>query len=114
MFGGINRRLRGVGVASIWSCYIITFYYNVIIAWSLVYVISAFISPLPWSTQKTDFEWKCDKNTMTPAQQFFEIDVIRFKDDNCKNYEDGDPSQFSVMAFFATLAVWVVCYFAIF
>ena len=92
MFGGINRRLRGVGVASIWSCYIITFYYNVIIAWSLVYVISAFISPLPYSTQNKDFEWKCDKNTMTPAQQFFEIDVIRFKDDNCKAYEDGDPS----------------------
>lgn len=51
---------------------------------------------------------------MTPAQQFFEIDVIRFKDDNCKDYEDGDPGQFSVMAFFATFVVWLACFLAVF
>jgi SNF family Na+-dependent transporter len=68
VFGGINKRLRGIGVASIWSCYIITFYYNVIIAWSVVYLISAFISPLPWSNLNKEFEWKCDKTKMTRAQ----------------------------------------------
>lgn len=114
MFGGINRRLRGIGIASVFSSYIITFYYNVIISWSIVYFIAAFISPLPWSVNNKDFEWKCDKTTTTPAQQFFEIDVIRFKDDNCKAYEDGDPSQFSVPAFFATLFVWLTCFLAVF
>lgn len=51
---------------------------------------------------------------MTKAQQFFEIDVIRFKDDNCKDYADGDPSQFSVPAFFATFFVWFACFLAVF
>jgi len=114
VFGGINKRLRGIGIASVFSAYIICFYYNVIISWAIVYLIASFMSPLPWSGQKEDFEWKCDKTKMTPAQQFFEIDVIRFKDDNCKDYEDGDPSQFSVMAFFATFFVWLCCFLAVF
>lgn len=114
MFGGINKRLRGIGIASVFSAYIICFYYNVIISWAIVYLIASFMSPLPWSIHKTDFEWKCDKTKMTAAQQFFEIDVIRFRDDNCKTYADGDPSQFSVMAFFATFFVWLCCFLAVF
>jgi solute carrier family 6 GABA transporter-like protein 1 len=114
VFGGINKRLRGIGIASVFSAYIICFYYNVIISWAIVYFIAAFISPLPWSANNPDFEWKCNKDEMTPAQQFFEIDVIRFKDDNCKDYADGDPSQFSVPAFFATLFVWLTCFLAVF
>ena len=42
------------------------------------------------------------------------INVLRFYDDNCKQYEDGDPSQFSVPACIAVLVVWVVIYLAIF
>lgn len=49
VFGGINKRLRGIGIASVFSAYIICFYYNVIISWAIVYFIAAFISPLPWS-----------------------------------------------------------------
>ena len=67
MFGGINKRLRGIGIASVFSAYIICFYYNVIISWAIVYFIAAFISPLPWSASNKDFVWKCDKNSMTPA-----------------------------------------------
>ena len=114
VFGGINKRLRGIGIASVFSSCIICFYYNVIISWSIVYFIAAFISPLPWSSTRKDFEWKCDPTTMTRAQQFFEIDVIRFKDDNCKDYADGDPTQFSVKAFFATMFVWLTCFLAVF
>jgi len=51
VFRGIHPRLAGVGVASVFCSYAITFYYNVIIAWSLVYFFAAFISPLPWSVQ---------------------------------------------------------------
>lgn len=114
MFGGINRRLRGIGVASVFSAYIICFYYNVIISWAIIYLISSFINPLPWSDENNDFVWKCDKATTTRAQQFFDIDVIRFYNDDCQPYEDGDPTQFSVRAFFATLFVWVTCFLAVF
>jgi SNF family Na+-dependent transporter len=42
------------------------------------------------------------------------IDIIRFYDDDCKPYEDGMPSQFSVYAFIAVLIVWICIYLAIF
>merc|ERR1711935_853940 len=92
VFGGINKRLRGIGIASVFSSYIITFYYNVIISWALIYFVMSFVSPLPWSESKEDFVWKCDKTKITRAEQFFNIDVIRYYNDECKPYKDGDPS----------------------
>merc|ERR1712048_596860 len=54
VFRSINKRLAGIGVASVFSSYFITFYYTVIIAWSCVYVVIAFVNPLPWDpTQKS-------------------------------------------------------------
>lgn len=92
VFGGINKRLRGIGIASVFSSYIITFYYNVIISWAIVYFIASFISPLPWSNNNPEFEAVCDMSKMTRAQQYFEIDVIRYKDMSCTDYKDGDAS----------------------
>lgn len=114
VFRGINKRLAGIGLASVFSSYIICFYYNVIIAWAVVYLISAFISPLPWSEKKKDFEWKCDPKKQTRAEQFFNINVIRYYNDKCEPYKDGDPSQFSWYAFAATFTVWFSCYLAIY
>ena len=114
VFRGINKRLAGVGLASVFSAYIITFYYCVIISWSVVYFVSGFKSPLPWSTDNPDFEAKCDMSTQTRAEQFFQIDVIRYYDDNCKPYEDGDDSQFSVYSLLAVAVVWISNFLAIF
>jgi len=114
VFRGIHPRLSGIGVASVFSSYIICWYYCVIISWSLVYFVAAFKNPLPWSDNREDFEWKCDPATTTRAEQFFMIDVIRFYDDDCKGYEDGDATLFSVPAFFATLFVWIVVFLAVF
>jgi len=49
VFRGIHPRLAGIGAASVYSVYIITFYYTVIISWSVVYFVAGFASPLPWS-----------------------------------------------------------------
>lgn len=114
MFRGINKRLAGIGLASVFSSYIICFYYNVIIAWAVVYLVSAFMSPLPWSKDNKEFKWKCNPKNQTRAEQFFNIDVIRYFDDNCKPYKDGDPSQFSWYSFWSTFAVWFSCYLAIY
>lgn len=54
VFRGIHPRLTGVGLASIISAYTITAYYNVIIAWALIYLISSFMSPLPWGNEYTN------------------------------------------------------------
>ena len=53
VFRGIHPRLAGVGLASVLASYMIVAYYNIIIGWSLIYLIMAFISPLPWSIQRT-------------------------------------------------------------
>jgi SNF family Na+-dependent transporter len=42
------------------------------------------------------------------------IDIIRFYDDDCKPFEDGDASQFSVFAFIAVLIVWITIFLAVF
>jgi SNF family Na+-dependent transporter len=52
VFRSIHKQLAGIGVASVFSSYFITFYYTVIIAWSCVYVVYAFQNPLPWDPSK--------------------------------------------------------------
>lgn len=49
VFRGIHPRLAGVGLASVFASFAIVCYYNIIIGWSLIYLIMSFMSPLPWS-----------------------------------------------------------------
>lgn len=53
VFRGIHPRLAGVGLASVLASFCIVAYYNVIIGWSAIYLVAAFMSPLPWSVQNT-------------------------------------------------------------
>merc|ERR1712166_830903 len=62
VFRGINKNLAGIGVISVYSSYVFSFYYNVIVAWALVYVVGGCMSPLPWSTSKKDGKWPCNFN----------------------------------------------------
>ncbi|TPX54420.1 hypothetical protein PhCBS80983_g05937 [Powellomyces hirtus] len=48
-FGNIHKRLRGIGVASAHTSYTVALYYNVIIAWILLYFVRSFQSNLPWA-----------------------------------------------------------------
>jgi SNF family Na+-dependent transporter len=50
VFRGIHPRLSGVGLASVFAAFVIVAYYNIIIGWSLIYLIMSFMSPLPWSS----------------------------------------------------------------
>lgn len=113
VFRGIWPRFAGIGLASVFSAYIICFYYNVIISWAVVYLIAGFFSPLPWSKDVVGFEWKCDPDRQSRAEQFFSIDVIRFYNDECQPYVDGDPWQFSWYACLATFVVWALCFVAV-
>jgi len=53
VFRRINPRLAGIGLASVIASYCITLYYNVIIAWSLCYLVASFGSPQPYATART-------------------------------------------------------------
>ena len=53
VFRGIHPRLAGIGLASVIAAYCISFYYQVIIAWAVIYFFASFKNPLPWSVQYT-------------------------------------------------------------
>ncbi|XP_074710683.1 sodium-dependent neutral amino acid transporter B(0)AT2-like isoform X2 [Strix uralensis] len=46
----ISPRLGGIGLASCLVCVFVALYYNVIIAWSLLYLARSFQHPLPWQS----------------------------------------------------------------
>jgi SNF family Na+-dependent transporter len=87
VFKGIDKRLMGVGVISVYSSYVFSWYYNVIVAWTMVYVIVSFKKPLPWSTSIPDEDFACDLEDISRAEQFYKINVIRIVDKaTCKPY----------------------------
>ena len=45
----ISPYLGGIGIASAVVSFWVSFYYNTIISWCLVYLVQSFRSPLPWS-----------------------------------------------------------------
>lgn len=105
----------GIGVISVYSSYIFSWYYNVIVAWTMVYVIVSFRSPLPWSTSIPDDQFKCDLDDISRAEQFYKINVIRIVDEEtCKAYEDGDKTVFSGAALGACIAVWIIIFLCVF
>ena len=53
-----NKIFSGVGVGMIIVIGIAGLYYNIIIAWTLYYLGSSFMSPLPW--RSCDNEWNTD------------------------------------------------------
>ena len=46
----ISPYLGGVGIASVVVCFLVSLYYNVIIAWCVFYFFKSFEHPLPWSS----------------------------------------------------------------
>lgn len=52
VFRGIHPRLAGIGHASVLASFSLVTYYNVMIAWSLIYLVVSFKNPLPWSIQR--------------------------------------------------------------
>lgn len=105
----------GIGVISVYSSYVFSWYYNVIVAWTLVYVLASFRNPLPWSESIPHADFKCDVENLSRAEQFYKINVIRFVDEEtCEGYADGDATIFSGKALGACIAVWVIIFLCVF
>jgi SNF family Na+-dependent transporter len=105
----------GIGVISVYSSYVFSWYYNVIVAWALVYVIVAFKNPLPWSNSIPDSDFSCPVDSMSRAEQFYRINVIRFVDEStCLAFEDGNDTVFSWPATVACLSTWIIIFLCVF
>lgn len=142
VFRGIHPRLAGIGMASVFCAYAITFYYTVVIGWACVYFFVGFKSPLPWSAQyvspRNDPSYtgakfftslmfdsdihnpSCDGTYIT--EKYFWHDVIKLMNDDCEKYDtseyigggDEQTGVFAWQAWLGSLLSWVIVYFCIF
>lgn len=113
MYRRIDKSLLCVGAITVYSCAIYPMYYNVTVAWALIYLVTGFASPLPWASSNEDFVDKCSGH-VSRAEQFLRINVLASFDDNCVGYEDASPVTFSLYAFLGQLGVWITVYFCVF
>lgn len=82
---------KGTGVATAIMSFLLSTYYNVIIAWSLYYFVSSFYNPLPWvgcnNSWNTDNCWDGTLNatelrngTVSAPQEFFDHSMLKMTD----------------------------------
>lgn len=76
----------GTGLATVIMSFLLSTYYNVIIAWALYYLINSFLDPLPWESCNNDWNselcWNGtkfnnsvdqeDNNKISAPQEFYE------------------------------------------
>jgi SNF family Na+-dependent transporter len=116
----LSPRLAGIGYASVYAAYGIDFYYNVIIAWALVYFFSAFRNPLPWSVQETTNDagtYKdCPQYYIT--EEYFYKDLLHVYNDDCTKYDTftqmGGHTTFQWQIWLCMMCVWACDFFAVF
>lgn len=73
----------GAGMGTVMLSFLFTTYYNVILAWSVYYMIASCFNPLPWSScgniWNTDNCWDSavndtsvkPNNSMTPTEEYY-------------------------------------------
>ncbi|KAL9022169.1 MAG: hypothetical protein Q9185_000569 [Variospora sp. 1 TL-2023] len=54
-YNRMNRRMRGVGLASVMVSAVVVVYFAVILVWIMIYFRHSFTSPLPWTGRTDEF-----------------------------------------------------------
>ncbi|KAI4290288.1 MAG: hypothetical protein L6R35_000451 [Caloplaca aegaea] len=54
-YNRMNRRMRGVGLASVMVSAVVVVYFAVILVWIMIYFRHSFTSPLPWTGRTEEF-----------------------------------------------------------
>lgn len=112
VFRGIHPRLAGIGIASIWSGYIIVIYYVPIIAYAMFYFGLSFTSPIPWSDEGIASIRKCPN--MAPAAEFFYVHALKVtREDTCENRTPGDTEGIAWWIFFCNTLAWIICFICV-
>ncbi|XP_078365123.1 sodium- and chloride-dependent transporter XTRP3A-like [Oculina patagonica] len=65
----ISPYLGGLGLASVVVCFLVSLYYNVIIAWCVFYFFKSFQNPLPWSSCPLEPVTLGNVTTMEPVHE---------------------------------------------
>ena len=90
MWNRLHPRLTGIGIAAMLACYLISFYYNVIISWSLVYFCLSFVNPLPWSSQNADADYTLACKEYPITQEYFYKNILHTITEDCTQYNTSD------------------------
>lgn len=113
---------KGVGYCAVFIAFYVSFYYNVIIGWSLYYAANSLTLTLPWkncnNTWNTEFcSMKCDNTstydcdqTRSPAKEYFNRAVLQVQDSNGIN-DIGTPNLKLTICVFI---VYCMLYFSLF
>ncbi|XP_069956817.1 sodium-dependent dopamine transporter-like [Cherax quadricarinatus] len=114
---------RGVGYCAVLVAYFVSFYYNVIIAWSIYYVYASFSYELPWTscnhTWNTDNCWDGltseeprpnSSNLMSPSEEYFNFVVLQM--DKSGGFDDLGPPQPGLVL--CGLLTYIILYLSLF
>ncbi|XP_034049824.1 sodium-dependent neutral amino acid transporter B(0)AT2-like [Thalassophryne amazonica] len=101
----ISPRMAGIGYSSCIVCFFVALYYNVILAWSLLYLGMSFQYPLPWEQcpEEGNITVKeCDKSS--PTSYFWYREALDVTD------SIDDVATFNPYIICTLLAAWtIVC-----
>jgi len=95
-FGKMNPRLRGIGMASIFSSMTIIAYYVVIIAWTVIYFFQSCY----------ELEW----TTIADASNYFNVELLEFAD--LAKLEGNSDGSWKILM--GLILCWVAIYFCVF
>jgi len=89
VFRGIHPRLSGIGTASVLASFCIVAYYNIIIGWSLIYLLISFVDPLPWSVMNTTNAAQTEKDCpgLYITQEVFYKDIVKTINEDCSEMD---------------------------
>lgn len=89
VYGRLAPALKGIGFGMVLTTFLVTLYYNVVIAWGLFYMFNGMQSPLPWTNCANDtrhcHEGKIDETikeadpyAVGPAEDYFNHAMLGF------------------------------------
>lgn len=77
VWGKFDKRLTGVGWGAALTAFNVAVYYNVIIAWTLYYLVASFRSPLPWTRANSAACMPTSSESFLPASDYWESCVTQ-------------------------------------
>ncbi|KAM9838295.1 sodium-dependent neutral amino acid transporter B(0)AT3-like [Aulostomus maculatus] len=106
----VSPFLGGVGIASMVVSFLVSIFYNTILAWVLWYFFNSFQNPLPWSQcplneNQTGFNLECEKST--PVNYFWYRKTLDITSDI---QTSGSPRWWMVICLASAWCVVFICF----
>uniref|UniRef100_A0A0P4W1Q3 Transporter n=1 Tax=Scylla olivacea TaxID=85551 RepID=A0A0P4W1Q3_SCYOL len=115
--GKICPLFKGAGVGTVVISFLLSTYYNVIMAWVIYYLVHSFYSELPWTSCNATWAVNCfddfGPNVTAPAgmksvtEEFFDQVVLE------KTGGIHEPGELRLELLLALFVAWVAIYFAL-